>query len=340
MLPLRVAVLTLLAASLGQAAEPPKHLGPITGIAVVGGQIYSVSQAGIFREAKRFAKPPFRVMSMVAGGPLLLLGGGQPAASGDVAVYDSDGDSLAKLRLGDDLVYSVSVSPDGKTAAAAMTDGRVLTFDFPGLNLDSVAEVNRHQAIVRAVAFSPNGQWLASAGLDGLVLLTPRKPKAKPIVLADHSAGVESLAFAPDSSQLATGSRDSRVRLHTIGGAFAADISGSRRAAERHRLSAKRRESLCLDWSETWLIGGTSTGYVFPAAKRPGQLAAAASRKGQPGVRAWPIDRPNRRRENPANCSSCPSRDKLKVSTELQMRLVRLPLPAGEGWGEEESKRP
>jgi len=177
MLPLRVAFLTLLAAPLGQAAEPPKHLGPITGIAVVGGQIYSVSQAGIFREPKRLAKPPFRVMSMVAGGPLLLLGGGQPTASGDVAVYDSDGDSLGKLRLGDDLVYSVAVSPDGKTAAAAMADGRVLTFDFPGLNLDSVAEANRHQAIVRAVAFSPNGQWLASAGLDRLVLLTPRNPR-------------------------------------------------------------------------------------------------------------------------------------------------------------------
>jgi hypothetical protein len=260
--PLRVAVLTLLAAPLGQAAEPPKHLGPITGIAVVGGQIYSVSQAGIFREPKRLAKPPFRVMSMVAGGPLLLLGGGQPAASGDVAVYDSDGDSLAKLRLGDDLVYSVAVSPDGKTAAAAMADGRVLTFDFPSLNLDSVAEANRHQAIVRAVAFSPNGQWLASAGLDGLVLLTPRKPKAKPIVLADHSAGVESLAFAPDSSQLATGSRDSRVRLHSIEGRLLRTFQGVGEPPDATGFGQTPRV-LCLDWSRAGLIGGTSSGYVF-----------------------------------------------------------------------------
>ena len=263
MLPLRVAVLTLLAASLGQAAEPPKHLGPITGIAVVGGQIYSVSQAGIFREAKRFAKPPFRVMSMVAGGPLLLLGGGQPAASGDIAVYDSDGDSLAKLRLGDDLVYSVSVSPDGKTAAAAMTDGRVLRFDFPGLNLDSVAEVNRHQAIVRAVAFSPNGQWLASAGLDGLVLLTPRKPKAKPIVLADHSAGVESLAFAPDSEPTRHRlPRQPRAAAHNREGVCCGHFreSASRRTPPAFGQAAR---VLCLDWSETGLFGGTSSGYIF-----------------------------------------------------------------------------
>jgi WD40 repeat protein len=243
------------------------HLGPITGIVTDGDHIYSVSQAGIFRKAKRLAKPPFRVMSM-AGAPrnnaesLLLLGGGQPAASGEIAAIDPAKGTLTRRKLGDDLVYSVAVSPDGKTAAAAMADGRVLTFDFPGLNLDSVAEANRHQAIVRAVAFSPNGQWLASAGLDGLVLLTPRKPKAKPIVLADHSAGVESLAFAPDSSQLATGSRDSRVRLHTIEGRLLRTFQGVGEPPNATGFAQAPRV-LCLDWSEAGLIGGTSTGYVF-----------------------------------------------------------------------------
>jgi hypothetical protein len=267
MLPLRVAVLTLLAAPLGQAAEPPKHLGPITGIAVVGGQIYSVSQAGIFREAKRLAKPPFRVMS-IAGAPrnnaesLLLLGGGQPAASGEIAAIDPAKGTLTRRKLGDDLVYSVAVSPDGKTAAAGMADGRVLTFDFPSLATESVIEANRHQAVVRVVAFSPDGQWLASAGLDGLVLLTPRKPGAKPIVLSDHSAGVESLAFAPDSNQFASGSRDGRVRLHSIGGRLLRTFQGVGEPPNATGFGQAPRV-LCLAWSNTALIGGTSTGYVF-----------------------------------------------------------------------------
>lgn len=262
MLPLRVAALTLLAAPLGQAEETPAHLGPVTGIVVVGGQVYSASQAGFFREAKHLAKPPFRVMSMAASKPLLLVGGGQPAASGDVAVYDSDGGSLAKRHLGDDLVYSVAVAPDGKTAAAAMADGRVLTIDFPSLAPTSVSEANRHQAIVRAVAFSPDGRWLASAGLDGLVLLTPRKPKAKPLVLADHSAGVESLAFAPDSSRLATGSRDGRVRLHSVEGRLLRTFQGVGEPPDATGFGQAPRV-LCLDWGETGLIGGTSSGYVF-----------------------------------------------------------------------------
>ena len=70
--PLRIIALSLLLSPLGQAEEPPVHLGPITGIVTDGDHIYSVSQAGIFREAKRLAKPPFRVMSMA--GALLGMG--------------------------------------------------------------------------------------------------------------------------------------------------------------------------------------------------------------------------------------------------------------------------
>ncbi len=265
--PLRIVALTLLLSPLGQAEEPPVHLGPITGIVTDGDHIYSVSQAGIFREAKRLANPPFRVMSMAGAhqknaGPLLLLGGGQPAASGEIAAIDPAKGTLAMLQLGDDLVYSVAVAPDGKTAAAAMADGRVLTLGFPNLATGSVTEANRHQAVVRAVAFSPDGQWLASAGLDGLVLLTPRNPKAKPVVLADHSADVESLAFAPDSSQLASGSRDGRVRLHAIGGRLLRTFQGVGEPPNATGFAQAPRV-LCLDWSEAGLIGGTSTGYVF-----------------------------------------------------------------------------
>ena len=262
MRPLPIAALALLAAPLGQAEETSAHLGPVTGVTLVGGQVYSVSQAGIFSGARRLAKSPFRVTSMAASKPLLLVGGGQPAASGEIAALEPDGHRLAKLRLGDNLVYSVAVAPDGKTAAAAMADGRVLTIDFPSLALTSVAEANRHQAIVRAVAFSPDGRWLASAGLDGLVLLTPRKLKAKPLVLADHSAGVESLAFAPNSGRLATGSRDGRVRLHSIAGRLLRTFAGVGEPPDATGFGSAPRV-LCLDWNEDRLIGGTSTGFLF-----------------------------------------------------------------------------
>ena len=92
--------------------------------------------------------------------------------------------------------------------------------------------------------------------------MTPRKPKAKPLVLADHSAGVESLAFAPDSGRLATGSRDGRVRLHSIEGRLLRTFAGVGEPPAATGFGSAPR-MLCLDWNEDRLIGGTSTGFLF-----------------------------------------------------------------------------
>ena len=121
--PLHIVALSLLLVPLGQAEETPRHLGPITGIVIGGDHIYSVSQAGVFREAKRLAKPRFRVMSMAGAPkknaePILLLGGGQPASSGENAAIDPANGTLARRKLRDDLVYSVAVSPDGRWSGA------------------------------------------------------------------------------------------------------------------------------------------------------------------------------------------------------------------------------
>lgn len=80
--------------------------------------------------------------------------------------------------------------------------------------------------------------------------------------LAKLKTYVESLAFAPDSSQLATGSRDSRVRLHSIEGRLLRTFQGVGEPPDATGFGQTPRV-LCLDWSRAGLIGGTSSGYVF-----------------------------------------------------------------------------
>ena len=302
--PLRIVALSLLLSPLGQAEEPPVHLGPITGIVTHGDHIYSVSQAGIFREAKRLAKPPFRVMSM-AGAPRKNAGsaaaarrrptGGQRRGRGaiDPANAPPWPGCEPRRRLG--LLRRRVARRQNRRRRAGGRPGADLRLSRPCNGQRHRA--NRHQAIVRAVAFSPTANGSPPPGLDGLVLLTPRKPKAKPIVLADHSAGVESLAFAPDSSQLATGSRDSRVRLHTIEGRLLRTFQGVGEPPDATGFGQAPRV-LVPRLERSGSHRRDIDRLRVSAAKRPGRLAAAAPRKGEPRVRAWPSARPNRRWKN------------------------------------------
>jgi WD40 repeat protein len=200
------------AAVLAAACAAPRHVGPVTGRAGA----FSASQGGVFAGERFLCAPPFRPFALAADGRWLLLGGGEPAASGEVALLAHDGTLLARARPGRDVVYAVALAPGGASAAAGLADGRVLLFDVPALAASR--ERMRHSAACRAVAFGPDGALLASAGLDGKVLLADARGDQAPVALLDHTAGVECVAFDAGGDLLASGARDGKVRLHSSAG--------------------------------------------------------------------------------------------------------------------------
>lgn len=66
-----------------------------------------------------------------------------------------------------------------------------------------------------AIAFAPNGEWFALGGEDGLVRLV--KPNGDLInILNGHTSGIQALAITSDRKTLASGSRDTTIRLWNI----------------------------------------------------------------------------------------------------------------------------
>jgi WD40 repeat protein len=59
-------------------------------------------------------------------------------------------------------VFSVAVAPDGRIAAAALTDGTVHLWDLS--TLVETASLKGHTLPLCAVAFTPDGRGLLSAG--------------------------------------------------------------------------------------------------------------------------------------------------------------------------------
>ena len=251
--------------------DADRHLGPIVGLASIGETVYSASQGGIFEHSEGHARwilqPPFRVFTLAGRThpqtkkPILILGGGAPGISGEIAMLDPASGSLVTCRVSDDLVYGVAIHPNGTEVALACADQRVLTMALPALDSSSIHLRHKHTAEARAVAYSADGRHVASGGLDGVLLISTNDSNSEPIVLQEHTAGVECLQFSPDSRLLASGSRDARVRMHSADGRFLRTYSRIGPEAPDSGLGKKP----CV-WALAWtrdssaLFAGTSRG--------------------------------------------------------------------------------
>jgi WD40 repeat protein len=240
----------------------------VTDVATLGGRIFSVSQGGVYEgvgtELSQIFRPPFRVMSLAVFGGKLLLGGGEPGVSGVIGVCDLDGRGFRSLPVAKDLVYDVALHSSQNLAAVACADGRILTLKFPSLGKDTLVERYHHTAAARAVAFSTKGDHLASAGLDALVMLLPLDGRTKPIPLQDHSDKIDCLTFSPDSSLIASGARDGKVRIHNLEGRLVRTYTGIRSKTSETSWGLNTYiRSLAWGGSDGHLVAGDATGTLY-----------------------------------------------------------------------------
>ena len=216
-----------LAACAVQPILPQAHIGPITGTVQIGERLFSCSQAGVFEQREGQLQPllqptwrPFALAGRDAREDqlgTLLVGGGSPAQSGQVALLTTCGTVLTQAVVAADLIYAVALAPDAPRAVAGCADGRVLHLSLP--DLKASPETWQHKGPVVAVAYSHDGALLATAGHDGKILLGNANAATPATALVDHTAPVTCLAWA-ENGWLASGAHDGKVRLHDASGRF------------------------------------------------------------------------------------------------------------------------
>jgi WD40 repeat protein len=121
-------------------------------------------------------------------------------------------------------VRSVAFSPDGKTIAYGLTDGRIGLWDWQPLLAGQPARqvlFAAHPGGVESVAFSPDGKSLASGGWDYRVVLwdvatDPSSPTLRWKFMG-HTDGVRSVAFGAFGRLLVVGSFDGVVSVLSAG---------------------------------------------------------------------------------------------------------------------------
>lgn len=108
-------------------------------------------------------------------------------------------------------VYSVAISPDGKTITSGSGDKTIKIWQLGRRR--SLQTLTRHSFWVRSVAFSPDGEIIASGGQDNTIHLWHINTNKWSRTLLGHSALVRCFAFTPDGEFLASASADKTIKI-------------------------------------------------------------------------------------------------------------------------------
>ncbi|MCI0335680.1 MAG: hypothetical protein L0228_20925 [Planctomycetes bacterium] len=145
-------------------------------------------------------------------GRLLVVGGGRPAASGKVVVWDiTTGERVAEIGNELDVVLAADISPDHKRIALGGPQRIVRVYSTE--TGEMLYERPKHTDWVLAVEFSPDGVLLATADRNGGLCVWETHSGNEYLTLNGHTAAVTALSWRSDSNLLASCSEDATVRL-------------------------------------------------------------------------------------------------------------------------------
>jgi DNA-binding beta-propeller fold protein YncE len=134
-------------------------------------------------------------------GKTLAVAGGQPSAKGDLRLYQvGDWKLLATLRGHDDVIFSVSFSPDGRRLVSASFDHTLRLWDVAARQ--SLRSYTNHSDFVYAAAFDPSGKRFASASKDRTVQLVDAETGKSVFTFSGMEQDVMAVAFSPDGKSI------------------------------------------------------------------------------------------------------------------------------------------
>ncbi|MBW4564055.1 MAG: PD40 domain-containing protein [Mojavia pulchra JT2-VF2] len=107
-------------------------------------------------------------------------------------------------------IYSIAISPDGKTLASGSGDNTIKVWNL--YNGELLATLNGHSSAVRSVAFSSDGLILASGSNDNTVKLWYSLTGTT--FLGENN--VTSVAFSSDGRTLASSSGDNNIKIWNL----------------------------------------------------------------------------------------------------------------------------
>lgn len=140
---------------------------------------------------------------------------GENALFGEIRQWNAaDGSLIRSIQSHRDTIYSIAVSPDGKTLATGSYDQDIKLWDAE--TGKEIRTLHGHNGAVFGLAFRPDGKILASASADRTVKLWNAAKGERTDTLSQPSKEVYCVAFSSDGKKLYAGGADNRIRVWQV----------------------------------------------------------------------------------------------------------------------------
>jgi WD40 repeat protein len=146
---------------------------------------------------------------------ILTLDGRVFVATGEgtlVVLALEDLSTLAKIKLTDQSLRCLAISPDQNYLIVGSSDNFIRILDVESLKL--IKEINNHTNSVFTVLFSPDGKYLLSGGRDAHLRIweVEKQFEEKQSIVA-HMFAINHIAYSPDGNYFATCSMDKSIKV-------------------------------------------------------------------------------------------------------------------------------
>ncbi|MGI0489739.1 AAA-like domain-containing protein [Pantanalinema rosaneae CENA516] len=195
-------------------------------------------------------------------------------------------------------IYSVSLSPDGKSLATISEDGTVRLWSLSGQLLKQFPiKIDRAAKMTMSISFSPDGQYLATASEYGIARLWDLTGQER-AQFKGHQGQVWSVSFSPNGQRLVTGGADGIARIWDLTGKELGQLRGHRQDIWAAKFSPDGQQIATASQDDTarlWNLSGQQLvqfqghqGGVFSLSFSPDgqQLATTGADK---TVRIWSV---------------------------------------------------
>lgn len=122
----------------------------------------------------------------------------------------ADNKQEGNINVGIERVFSMDVSPDGKTIATGSWENITL---WDATTYKKITQLKGHIDDIEAIAFSPDGNFLASGSWDETIKIWDLEKNIIQKEIEIHSSDIEELSYTKEGDLVASASKDNSIKI-------------------------------------------------------------------------------------------------------------------------------